>query len=928
MKRALGIFVSMVLCSGSALAQAIDADLLKASVARAIGPAASGGRIVDVDVHPTRPFDIWAASASGGLWKSVNNGTTWECVFAEALSLGDIAIAPSNPDVIWVGTGEGNNQRSSYAGNGVWRSTDGGKSFLHVGLEESHHIGRVVVDPADPDTAYVAALGPLYMAGEERGLYKTVDGGKRWERVLALGEELGIADVVLDPARPTTLYAASYDRRRHAWNFADEGDSAIYKSIDGGTSWRRLAGGLPKGKLGRIGLALWPQDPTHLFACIDNQNLAAAEPPKPVKEGEKPAEKSAEPAPPQPIGGEIWASVDGGKSWQKRNEKPVSGYPAYYYGQIRVDPRDEQQLWLLGIVVFVSKDGGKTWSEGEVARSLHSDHHALWFDPNLAGRLLLGNDGGLAQTYDAGATWDSYPNLSIAQFYTVSVDPRRPYRVYGGLQDNGVWMGPSRARGWGGVGSNDWRFIGGGDGMYVLADPNDPDTVYLESQFGAISRVNTRTNDNAWIQPPAEEGVSERWNWCSPILLSSFNSQVVYFGSQRLWKSLDRGTRWKAVSGDLTSHDPEKVKGNVPHCTLTTISESPLDPDLLLVGSDDGNVQWSDDGGRSWIDLHGRFSDVPAHRWVSRVELSHHDKLVAWVAFSGFRDDDFTPWVYRTRDGGKSFARVVAGLPEGPVNVVRESPRRKDTVFLGSDAGAFFSIDGGDHWQRLVSDLPFVSVLDLVVHPREAEVVIGTHGRGLFVVDVTPHEQLTTEVLKSEAYLFAPAPSVLWRGGGGGFGWSGDRTWRAANPAPGAPLWLWMAKADAKPTLEIVDGKGKVVRTLEVAPGSGLQNVVWDLRFDPPKEVPAEKVKEPEKGASKDAAPPKRRRLEPGDAAEEAEEEEELDAPFAQDAGSRRRGGRGGEAAGPGSYTVRLKLGAQLLDQPLELQSDRGLGAD
>jgi hypothetical protein len=525
----------------------------------------------------------------------------------------------------------------------------------------------------------------------------------------------------------------------------------------------------------------------------------------------------------------------------------------------------------------------------------------------------------------------------------VSVDLRRPYFVYGGLQDNGVWSGPSSSRSFRGGGNAEWRFLGGGDGMYVLADPEDPDTVYLETQFGALQRLDARAFESKGIRPPPpDEGQRERYNWCSPLLLSSHNSRVIYFGSQRLWKSLDRGERWKAVSGDLTTNDSEKVSGNVPHCTITTIGESPLDPDLLLVGTDDGNVQWSEDGGRNFTLLAGRFPGLPSRRWVSRVEPSRHDRLSAWVAFSGYREDDFAPYVYRTRDGGRTFARVTGGLPEGPVNVVRESPRRANVLFLGADGGAFFSLDGGDHWAPLSSGLPVVSVLDLAVHPREREVVLGTHGRGFFVVDVTSHEQLDAEVLASAAHLFEPGEAVLWRRtfGLGGASWDGDRRYRGAEPPPGAALWYWLGEGAGKASLEILDAKGKVVRKLEGAEGAGLHSGAWDLRFDPPAEEarPQEPAKQGDKsGAPKDERKPARRRYEPAartepggaqDSADLAEtaapgEEMQTELPFAQEAtGRRRRGGRGGEPARPGLYTVRLRVGERALERELRVVPD------
>jgi photosystem II stability/assembly factor-like uncharacterized protein len=924
----------LALAGARAPAQAIDERLLADVAVRAIGPAATGGRIVDVAVPAQAPWRIYAASASGGVWRSDNNGTTWSCIFDRALSIGALALFAGDPDVLWVGTGEANNQRSSYAGNGVWRTLDGGKSWDHLGLEATQHVARIVTDPSgrDRDLAWVAAMGHLYTRNPERGLYRSDDGGKSWELVLQAGDGAGVTDVAADPRGGGVLYAATYERMRRAWTYEDVGDAAIYKSTDGGDSWRRLSGGLPRGKLGRIGVAVARSAPDVVYACIDNQNPRPAE----AKPADGAASDDAKGGPPRgrargganeggPIGGEVWRSTDGGLHWSRQNDKPVSGQPPYYYGRIQVDPNRAERVWLLGIQVFVSSDAGKSWSEGEVASSLHSDHHALFIDPDRAGRVILGNDGGLAQSYDDGRTWDWYNNLPVSQFYTVSVDERRPYHVYGGLQDCGVWTGPSRGRGPGGATAREWNFIGGGDGMYVLTDPKEPNVVYLESQFGALSRTDVASGESAFIAPQAgAKEVKLRWNWCAPILLSAHNSRILYFGAQFLWKSLDRGDHWKKVSPDLTSNDEERQKGNVPHCTITTISESPLDADLLLVGTDDGNVQWTKDGGATWTELSGRMPGLPPRRWVSRVELSRHDVKTAWVAFTGYREDDFAPRVYRTRDGGETFEAVTTGLPDGPVNVVHESPRAKEVLFLGSDAGAFFSIDGGDHWQRLATGLPVVSVLDLAVHPREREVVLATHGRGLFVVDVTAHEQMTDAQLDADAWLFAPDEAVDWRSLfslGDVFG--GDRRWRAPNPESGAPIWYWLGEAaEPAPKLEIL-ADGKVVRTLELKNEPGLHRVVWDLRPEPPRAAAPADADAKEKEAPKgDAKRPSRRYDDSTTPGEPAEDEELELAPFAQDAGGRRRGGRGAAPLPPGRYLVRLRAGETTTERPLVIRPD------
>jgi len=968
--RAAGIALAAVLAfAPAARSQAIDEKLLADVKVRALGPTAPGGRIVDVAIPAKAPWRIYAASASGGVWRSDSNGTTWSCIFDRSLSIGALALFDGDPDVLWVATGEGNNQRSSYAGNGIWRTLDGGKTWTHLGLADTQHVARIVTDPAgkERDVAWVAAMGHLYTRNGERGLFRTNDGGANWEKVLSIADGVGVTDVAADPRGNGVLYAATYQRTRRAWNLDDVGDAAIYKSGDGGESWRRLAGGLPSGRLGRIGLAVARSQPDVVYACVDNQNVPPDEPKTEPTAGDergrddgkgdtkgdtkgdaKGDAKKADAARSRkrgPIGGEIWRSEDAGRTWEKRNAKPVSGEPPYYYGQIFVDPQRVDRLWLLGIVVYVSDDGGATWSEGKVAGSLHSDHHALWIDPERHGRVVLGNDGGLAQSYDDGASWDWYNNLPVAQFYTVSLDERRPYRVYGGLQDNGIWSGPSRSRSPGGATAREWNFIGGGDGMYVLADPSDPDVVFLEAQFGSLQRIDLRTweSDSIAPQPPDAE-TKLRFNWCSPLLLSSHNPRIVYFGSQFLWKSLDRGAHWKAISPDLTTNDPEKLKGNVPHCTLTTISESPLDPDSLLVGTDDGNVQWTKDGGKTWTEVGGRMAGLPTvaggRLWVSRVELSHHDPKTAWVAFTGYREDDFAPYVYRTRDGGETFEAVTDGLPDAPVNVVRESPRAKDVLFLGNDGGAFFSIDGGDHWQRLASGLPTVSVLDLAVHRRERELVLATHGRGLYVVDVTALEQLSAERLAADAFLFAPGDAVNWRGFFGlGDVFGGDRRWRAPNPDPGAPLWYWLReKAEAAPKLEIVDD-GKVVRTLELAGEPGVHPITWDLRPEPKKQgdaTPAQKKRPLDPATAPDAM--EERAEDEAEAGEDESEgageltelERELERelgrelePFAQDSGGgRRRGFGGAPALPPGRYVVRLVVGGKAFEQPLVLRAD------
>ncbi len=902
-----GIVVGWMAVSG--LAQPLEKDLADAFRWRSIGPTTFGGRITDIALVPGQPHTIYAASASGGLLRTRNNGTSWEILFDDqaTISIGDIVLDPKNPDVIWIGTGEANNQRSSYWGDGVYKSTDGGKTFEHLGLPDSHHIGRIVIDPRDSDTVYVAALGHLYTSNEERGLFKTSDGGKTWKHVLSLGAEVGVSDVALDPNSPDTILAASYERRRRAWNFDGAGPgSGLHRSLDGGQTWEKLAGGLPTGEIGRIGVAISAQTPGRMYATVSNQNERAAE----ERGGDQPRlgfwgefnddgfeittvrpdsnasraglevgdillevdgvqissvwtllkaideekigqtlniafrrgseSKGArmvlgESAPQQrrgggrQVGGQIYRSDDGGGTWESRTESSIGGTPAYYYGQIRIDPQDDERLYVPGVPLMTSKDGGKTWSR--IAGSVHVDHHAIEIDPDHPSRLVLGNDGGLAISYDYGESWDHYNNMPLAQFYAVSVDNQIPYHIYGGTQDNGSWGGPSTSRDRRGISVNEWYRVGGGDGFYTVADPVDANTVYGEAQFGAIYRLDRASGVSKSIRPRAPEGESYRFNWNSPIVISHHNPQIIYFGGNRLFKSFNRGDSWPIISPDLTTANAEKIKGNVPHCTITTIAESQHDPNLLLVGTDDGHVQISENGGVTWTNLAGRFPGVPANWWVNRVDFSPHSKDRAYVAFTGYREDDFRPFVYRSDDRGQTWISIVGDLPLEPVNVVREDPRNEKVLWLGTELGAYVSLDGGSHWTELDGDLPSTPVYDLTVHARDRDVVIGTHGRGFFVLDAGPLQELSSEILAKKAHLFEVEDAYLWRRRSAD-AFSGDRTYYGQNAPAGMTISYWLSEdiPDETISLFIEDARGRTVRSFELDARQGLHRVAWDLR--------------------------------------------------------------------------------------------------
>ena len=911
MSRFLCSILVLLSLSGFSSAQELSLPLLKSFQWRPLGPSATGGRIVDLAVHPENPHMIYAASASGGLWKTTNNGTTWKCVFENetTISIGDIALDPSDPDTIWVGTGEANNQRSSLWGDGIYKSTDGGKTWKNMGLPETHHIGRIVVHPTNSDTIYVAALGHLYTFNEQRGLFKTTDGGKNWDKVLYINERVGVVDVVIDPKNPSVLYAATYERLRRAWNFDGAGPgSAIYRSSDSGKTWIKLKGGLPTGEIGRIGLAIYPKNPKIVYATVSNQNLktsvitqqgltlnnfgmtvqfdkdkclitsikvgglaarsgikkeeqlfAIADRPiakstdltavlSGLREGdiiimsvgnEKKQRQVAfsvpDPRGPQ-VGGEIYRTDDAGVTWVKQNKKPMGGNPAYYYGQIRVDPNNEKRLYLCGVRLYISDDAGKTWSN-KGAPSVHVDHHAVWINPENSNHVLLGNDGGFHISYDRAKTWDHVSNLPLTQFYAIGADMRKPYYVYGGTQDNGTYGGPSRSRNPAGTGRFEWDKVGGGDGFYVQVDPNDPNIVFLESQFGVLRRIHLSSGISKSIRPKQSDpsGPRDRYNWNSPILMSSFDPRVIYFGGNKLFKSYNRGDNWTVISPDLTTADPNKVAGNVPHCTITTIAESVKDRDVLLVGTDDGNVQWTNDGGKTWTNMRDRFPLRPAGWWCSRVELSHHDPNVAYVSFTGYREDDFRPFVFMTADKGKTWKSILGNLDAmsprvGSVNVIKEDPRNPDLLYIGTEFGVFFSVNRGKSWFPLNNKLPRVSVQDLLIHARDRDLVVGTHGRGVFVMNVSPLQEITDEVIKSDVHLFSIPDAVLWqrivRKG-----ISGDRKLYAPNPPFGATITIYLKdKIEAKgSSLKITDSKGKTVTLLKVPTTAGLHRVQWDL---------------------------------------------------------------------------------------------------
>ena len=797
-------------------------SFLHALEARPLGPANMGGRITALGVVPGRPSTVYVAAASGGLWKTVNNGITWAPVFdgQTAASVGDVAVAPSRPETIWVGTGEANARNSVAWGDGVYRSTDGGRSWKNVGLRDTHHVGRVAVHPRDPDVAYVAALGHLWGSNRERGLFRTRDGGATWKHVLALDQETGCVDVALDPVDPDTVYAAAYRVRRDAFaggtppvQFGPR--AGLYKSADGGESWKRLTRGLPDRPLGRCGLAVAAGDPRVVYAVVqtDRTDLSVTAG-QPARSGGR-AET-----------GGVFRSDDRGETWAKVND--LCPRP-FYYGQVRVDPRDARRVYVLGVSLFGSDDGGRTFGTGGSAGT-HSDHHALWIDPNDADHLALGTDGGLFVTYDRGAAWEHVNNLPLAQCYAAGVDFRRPYRVYGGLQDNGTWCGPSRTHHPEGITAADWFRVLGGDGFACRPDPADPDTVYAEVQYGGLYRLNVRTGAQLAVRPRPPPGApAYRFNWSAPLLLSPHGPRVVYFGGNHLFRSADRGGHWDVVSPDLTSGrpGPDRSTGH----TLTALAESPLRAGLLYAGSDDGRVHVSRDGGGTWEDVGGGLPGVAPDGWVTRVECSPFAEGTAYLSLDRHRRDDRAPYLFRTTDFGATWVSVRGDLPGGaPVHVVRADPGNRELLYAGTERGLWASADGGRHWHPLGRGLPPAAVHDLVVHPRERELVVATHGRGLFVVDVAPLQQATARALAAPLTLFEVKPAGAFRPHGTR-GTGRGKHFLAPNPPYGASVYFWLGEPPPEPArVTVTDALGNPVAELKGGAGPGLQRVVWDLR--------------------------------------------------------------------------------------------------
>lgn len=847
-----------------------------------IGPTVMSGRVVDVDVNPANPTEMLVAYASGGLWHSNNNGTSFTPIMdgAGTINLGDIAV-DWNSKTIWAGTGENNSSRSSYAGIGILKSTDWGKTWSSPMLTDSHHIGRILINPSNSDHVVVAVTGPLYSASDARGIYSTKDGGTTWNKTLFATDMAGFIDLAHAPNNFTVMYTASWEKDRKAWNFDGDGDaSAIYKSTDAGQTWEKITtekSGFPVGSgVGRIGLAVYDENtvyaihdsqfrrdkedggnnafakadskndlskddfksmPKEAFLKLDNDKLnkflkrngfqekyRADNVKNMVRSGDATpmdVAKYLENANTQlfdtPVkGAELYRSNDGGKTWSKTHEGQIDDVfysYGYYFAQVRVDPSDVNHVYVMGVPIIKSNDGGTNW-ESISRENVHADHHALWINPNKRGHLINGNDGGLNISYDDGETWIKNNSPSVGQFYAINYDFQKPYRVYGGLQDNGVWVGAHNARedrSWHQQGQYPWESIMGGDGMQIQIDSRNTDIVYTGYQFGNYFRINRGTGDRKYIQPKHELGESPyRFNWQTPILLSSHNQDILYLGGNKLHRSMNQGDDWTAISPDLTQGGKE---GNVAYGTLTTISESLFEFGLIYTGSDDGLVQVTQDGGANWESLNGGW---PANLWVSRVVASQHKKERVYVTLNGYRFDDFNPYIYMSDDYGKTWKNIGRNIPLSAVNVIVEHPKNDNILFIGTDNATYISTDTGKNWNVLSGGMPPVAVHDLKIQPDENHLLVGTHGRSIYLGDLDALEIVGNDF----AFAKVAKTRASSRYGSKGFMWS-------EAPEPSIELAFYSPTA-GKVKIEILNEKGKTIKELAMTADKGLNFYEYD----------------------------------------------------------------------------------------------------
>ena len=915
----------------------LDPDLLAGMKARSIGPAAMSGRVAVVESSAANPDLVYVGAAAGGVWKSVNGGLTFEPVFDDqpVASIGTIALDPNNPDVVWVGTGEGNPRNSVSIGEGLYKSLDGGKTWKRMGLEKTERIHRIVLDPHNPDVAYVAAMGRLWGENPERGVFKTADGGKTWKRVLYVDERTGAADLVMDPSNPNKLFAAMWEFRRWPWSFRSGGPgSGLYVSYDGGESWKRYTEDdeLPAGELGRIGLAVAPSDPRIVYALVE-------------------AKRSA-----------LLRSEDGGRTWKPISTKSDISPRPFYYADIRVDPKEPNRLYRLATNLEVSEDAGRTFRTLGGAGRVHSDHHAMWIHPGDPRRIVEGNDGGVYISDDRGETWRFVANLPLSQFYHVRVDDAVPYNVYGGLQDNGSWKGPSNVWEMSGIRNHHWQEVGFGDGFDTVPDPRDPTRGYAMSQGGFLLRWDLKTGERKDIRPaPPDRKTKLRFNWNAAIAIDPFEPDTIYYGSQFVHKSTDRGDTWTTTSPDLTTNKAEwqkedtggltlDVSGAENFTTIIALAPSPVQRGVLWAGTDDGRLHVTRDSGASWQSVEANVRGIPVNTWIPHIAPSPHDAATAFVVFDDHRRSNFAPYVYKTTDYGRTWKSLATSNLRGYALAVVQDPVDPDLLFLGTEFGLWMSTDGGGSWMPWRHGVPTTSVMDLVIHPRDHDLVVATHGRALYILDdIGPLREVSEATQKEPLHLFQVADTFQARTAqAASTRFPGNGEFRGATKPPGAMITYSLkvpglplpdkdkerqrkeaeraAKAEAKPErsdeaqpaaeqggqppakapgageepaeeaggpkkgpeakIEILDSTGKVIRSFRQAATQGINRATWDLRHDPFRRMPR-----------------------PG------EEDNEF------------RRARGPEAL-PGTYTVRVTYGDHKAETPVRVVADPRVQTD
>ncbi len=821
------VFLSIIatlLCTALFQAQEFS-EIMKKLEWREIGPANMGGRVTDIVGIPGDPTTFYFGGADGGVFKTTNGGTTFDALFTDqrAYSVGALAVAPSDRNVVWLGSGEGDPRNSVGYGNGVYRSIDGGETWEHVGLDRTERIKRVVVHPDDPDVACVCALGKEWGPNPERGVFRTTDGGKSWDHVLSINEDTGCSDLAMDMTNPRILYAGMWTFRRKPWRFdGGGGETAVYRSKDGGQTWEKMMKGLPDGPMARIGLSVSRSHPNIVYLITEFPNTS----------------------------GTLFKSENRGNTWTLVNKDPNINFRPFYYSDVRVDPNNPNILYTLSGRLSKSTDGGKTFET--IARDVHGDYQSFWIDPENSDRLLCGSDGGFQVSYDQGETWDIINNVALSQFYQLDIDMQDPYFVYGGLQDNGCWRGPSNSLYDKGILKRHWKRLSYGDGYYAVPIPGSEHEVYTNLQGGVPFHVNSETGVVRSIHPfpriigsagDAIEDHKYRFNWDAPLHISPHDPITVYFGGNVLFRSRDKGHSWDVISPDVTTDDKTKQRtsgGEIYqdntaaefHCTILTIAESPVEEGVIWLGTDDGNLQVTRDGGENWKNVNKNVPGLPDFAWIGKIHASEHDGGTAFVAVDNHRSDDFTPHAYMTENYGKTWKQIVNGLPvDDYVKVIRQDPHDPDVLYVGMEHGVYISWDKGGHWTRINQNLPPVSVRDLRIHPRERDIIVGTHGRGVWILDDARPVSEYRKVNEKEMHVFPVRPATRWNM------YSqvenmGQRAYIAKNPPEGAIINFWLNEKPKGPvTVEVKDQNGMVVRTLTDSNAvSGLNRIIWDLQ--------------------------------------------------------------------------------------------------